>query len=677
LPWFPIGWPINYTMTRTEPRDVGTALAAVVAAIGGDDRAGQLQMSEAVAAALNGDGHLLVQAGTGTGKSVAYLTPAVLRAVSSGEPVVIATATLALQRQLIEMDLPRVVAALEPLVGRVADYAVLKGRANYVCRSRLNFPSPESESEPGLFDVSTGALAKAAKFLREWAEETETGDRDDLPESVDPRVWRAYSVTSRECVGATKCEFGSVCFAELARDRAREADIVVTNHALLSIGVLEGIPVLPEHCGVIVDEGHELVDRATNAVSVELNVRAVERAAARSRSLLDTDVLELLQDAADGLGGALAEQAAQIGGEGTLIELGQTLLLALTSVRDAGHVALGELAGDRDGSDPDAINRRQQALAAIETVHDIAGRILGHGTADVVWVDTGDFRAPTLHLAPLSVAAVLRAALFDETAVVVTSATLALGGSFESVARSMGLDGSGEGWTGLDVGSPFDHAQQGILYVAAHLPRPAIGVSEEAIALLGDLIEAAGGRTLALFSSWRGVETAAEILQDRFAGRADRPLLVQRRGDATSELVRRFREDQRTSLLGTITLWQGVDVPGDSCTCVVIDRLPFPRPDDPLLSARARAAEESGASGFASVMVPRAALMLAQGVGRLIRSHEDRGVVAILDSRLATAGYGNYLRRSLPPFWYTNDLGIVMSSLSRLDEEAVRSAEGR
>ena len=201
------------------------------------------------------------------------------------------------------------------------------------------------------------------------------------------------------------------------------------------------------------------------------------------------------------------------------------------------------------------------------------------------------------------------------------------------------------------------------------MPAPSSsGVAEEALDELGDLIDAAGGRTLSLFSSWRGVERAEEYLTVRFKGRSDRPLIVARKGDSVSDLVRRFKETPESSLLGTVSLWQGIDVPGNTCTLVTIDRIPFPRPDDPVMAARSARVDESGGSGFRSVSLPRAALLLAQGVGRLIRSTEDRGVVAVLDSRLANSGYGGMLRKSLPNLWWTTDKDAVISALSRLDE---------
>jgi len=273
--------------------------------------------------------------------------------------------------------------------------------------------------------------------------------------------------------------------------------------------------------------------------------------------------------------------------------------------------------------------------------------------------------AAVLNIAPISVRGLLEENLFTGRPVALTSATLAIGGSFEPLAESLGCL---PGWQGVDVGSPFDHAKQGMLYCAADLPRPGRdGISEHALDQIAELIDAAGGRTLALFSSWRSVERAEEVLQRRLAGRADRPLIVARRGDAVAGLVRQFADDPRASLLGTLSLWQGVDVPGPSCTLVIIDRIPFPRPDDPVISARQELIDAQGGSGFTSVSVPRAALMLAQGAGRLIRSPEDRGVVAVLDSRLATTGYGARLRQSLPPLWWTTDLPTVIGALSRLD----------
>ncbi len=640
------------------------ALAAAVAAIGGQPRPGQRQMAQTVSEAITTGGHAIVQAGTGTGKSLAYLVPAALHATADGGgPVVIATATLALQRQLVERDLPRVADALGPVVGRPVTFAVLKGRNNYVCLNKLHGVAPEDPDDQALFETPRSALAVQAQAVRAWAEDTETGDRDEYPGEIDPRVWRAFSVGRRECVGESRCTYGEECFTVLRREKAQKADLVVTNHAMLAIDAIEGIPVLPEHDAVVVDEGHELVDRATAAITGELGVAMIDRAIGRCRRLLTEDGLDRLHVAAEQLGDAIAAMAEQERGPVRILELDATLRQGLTLLRDACHAATTELSADKDSS-PEAVAGRHQARAAIEDVHDVAGSLLSFGPQDVAWLDPGTGRGQAaLRIAPLSVAGLLRTALFDRGPVVVTSATLTVGGTFEATMRSFGLGESDA--VALDVGSPFDHGRQGILYVARDLPPPGRdGVAMEALDELAELIEAAGGRTLALFSSWRGVERAEEYLRVRL--RPELPVLVQRRGDAVGTLVARFAAEPATTLLGTVSLWQGVDVPGHSCICVVIDRIPFPRPDDPLLAARQAAVDEAGGSGFRAVAVPRAGLLLAQGVGRLIRGSTDRGVVAVLDSRLATAGYGRTLRESLPPFWYTTDRTTVIGALERL-----------
>lgn len=628
-------------------------------------------MAEAVGEAMADGHHLIVQAGTGTGKSLGYLVPAALHAVTTDEAVVVATATLALQKQLVERDLPRLAAALEPLLERPVTFAVLKGRNNYVCLHKLNGFVPEDE-EQALFSAQRSALGEQAVEVRGWAESSQTGDRDEYPGEIDPRVWRSMSVGRRECIGESRCPFGEDCFTVKRRQQAQEADIVVTNHAMLAIDALEGIPVLPEHGAVIVDEGHELVDRATAAVTAEISMPMIERAISRSRRQVDQATLDQVQAAAEAFEDALSEASLDATGPIRLPALPRDLVLALTLLRDACHQGLTQLAAAGE-KDPDVLAARQHARAAVEEVHDTAGALLASGEHDVVWIDPGELRSPSLKLAPLSVAGLLREALFSRSPVVVTSATLTVGGGFDALVTGLGLqDGD---VTTMDVGSPFDHARQGILYVARHLPAPGRdGVPMEALDELAELIEAAGGRTLALFSSWRGVERAAEYLRVRLDEAY--PLLVQRRGDSVGPLVDAFAADPRACLLGTVSLWQGVDVPGESCILVAIDRIPFPRPDDPLLSARQQAVDDAGGSGFRAVAVPKAGLLLAQGAGRLIRGTDDRGVVAVLDSRLATAGYGSALRASLPPFWYSTDGETVRASLMRLRDSLEAGTPG-
>jgi ATP-dependent DNA helicase DinG len=319
------------------------------------------------------------------------------------------------------------------------------------------------------------------------------------------------------------------------------------------------------------------------------------------------------------------------------------------------------------GVEPDGA--RKVAQAAVDEVHENAARILEERELDVVWVSRDLRRGTVLRVAPMSVAMALRDNVFGDRTVVLTSATLELGGTFDAVAGTMGLRGEGAPeWRGLDVGSPFDYPQQAIAYVAQHLPPPGRdGISSQTLDEIEALVRAAGGRTLGLFSSMRAARDATEAMRERFEG--DIGFLCQGEDQITT-LVRQFARDPQTCLFGTLTLWQGVDVPGPSCQLVIIDRIPFPRPDDPLASARSQAIARMGGNGFMAVSATHAALRLAQGAGRLIRRADDRGVVAFLDSRMMTARYAGFLQRSLPPFWPTTDRERVLAALRRLDETA-------
>jgi ATP-dependent DNA helicase DinG len=640
---------------------VATLLTAAVAAVpGGVERPGQQQMAAAVAQAAETREHLLVQAGTGTGKSLAYLVPALL----VDGPVVVSTATLALQSQLVDHDLPRLAEAAEPLLRRKPTFAVLKGRHHYLCLAKLDSSTAE---EPGgqdaLFEQAgtrwlgeAGRVGKQIQRLRDWGMETATGDRDELDPGVDDAAWRQVSMPARECVGAAKCPYGAECFAEASRERARSVDIVVTNHSLLAVDMLAGRHIVPPHRLLIVDEAHELADRVSSAAQAELTAEAVERAARRARQLVEPEVYEALVESGDALAVGLAESRA-----GRLVGPLPAALHSACTLLDAATRAALSAIGEVKTDDPDGVVK-QPARAVLDELSTTAQRLLAADDEDVAWVERPDRGSPALVVAPLSVAGTLATHLYHERVVVATSATLALGGTFDTIARTLGLAES-EGWHGLDVGSPFDYARQGILYVAAHLPRPReSGLPEATADELVRLVSALGGRTLGLFSSRRAAERAAEVLR----AKTDLEILLQGE-ESLPLLVRRFREHPASCLLGVMSLWQGVDVPGDACQLVVIDRLPFPRPDEPLAAARSAAVDAAGGSGFAAVSVPAAAVRLAQGAGRLIRRATDRGVVAVLDSRLHTArGYGTYLRRSLPPFWYTTDPDVVTGALSRL-----------
>ncbi|MER5686265.1 ATP-dependent DNA helicase [Streptomyces sp. NPDC002205] len=642
-------------------------LHAAVTAVGGTERPGQAAMAEAVAEAVDDNSHLLVQAGTGTGKSLGYLVPA----LAHGERVVVATATLALQRQLVERDLPRTVDALHPLLRRRPQFAMLKGRSNYLCLHRLHEGVPQEEEE-GLFDQFEAAapsskLGQDLLRLRDWSDETESGDRDDLTPGVSDRAWAQVSVSSRECLGASKCAYGAECFAEMARERAKLADVVVTNHALLAIDAIEGAPVLPQHEVLIVDEAHELVSRVTGVATGELTPGQVNRAVRRAAKLVNEKAADALQTASEGF-----ERVMELALPGRLEEVPEDLGYALMALRDAARTVISALGSTRDKSVQDEDAVRKQALASVETIHGVAERITQGSEYDVVWYERHDRFGASVRVAPLSVSGLLREKLFADRSVVLTSATLKLGGDFNGVGASLGLAPEGTAgddipqWKGLDVGSPFDYPRQGILYVARRLATPGRESSRtDMLDELSELVEAAGGRTLGLFSSMRAAQAAAEELR----GRLDKPILLQ--GEETlGELIKNFAADPETCLFGTLSLWQGVDVPGASCQLVIMDRIPFPRPDDPLMSARQKAVEEAGGNGFMAVAATHAALLMAQGAGRLVRAMGDKGVVAVLDPRLANARYGSYLRASLPDFWYTTDGNQARRSLAAIDAAA-------
>ncbi len=645
--------------SSTPPRaSVREVLHAAVAAVGGTERPGQVEMAEAVAHAIESDEHLVVQAGTGTGKSLGYLVPALLH----DKRVVVATATLALQHQLVERDIPALKQAAREVLGKVPHHAVVKGRANYACLHRVREGAPDDQGV--LVEVPDGTLGAEVVTLRTWAEtqaeQGRSGDKESAPPHTD-RAWRQVSVTHRDCLGATRCAYAAECFAELAKEDAQRAHLVVTNHALLAIDAIDEIPMLPEYDTVVIDEAHELAARVTQASTVELDPVMVERAAQRARShVTESQAADDLADASDALADVLTRTEA-----GRIDEVSQPLAEVLGFVRDTARACLSAFTKETAAEgEPDA--GRQQARGQVEEVRSVAERMAAAGDFQVMWL--GDGRTgPRLHLAPIDVSASLRDKLFAEHTVVLTSATLTLGGGFGPVARTVGLDADGDGWTGLDVGSPFDYGRQGMLYVAKHLPPPGRdGASPAHVDELAALVEAAGGRTLGLFSSRRGAEAAAETVRERLP---DLDILCQ--GDAQlSELTRRFVEDPRTCLFGTLGLWQGLDVPGDTCQLVIIDRIPFPRPDDPLMSARQRLVEKRGGNGFMSVAASHAALLMAQGTGRLIRRSSDKGVVAVLDPRLVTARYGSFLTASLPPMWRTTDREAVLGALRRLDAAA-------
>ncbi len=631
--------------------DVRDALAGVTEQLpAGEARPGQGDMAEAVAVAIRTARHLAVQAGTGTGKTLAYLVPAIL----SGRTSVVATATKNLQDQLADKDLP----FLQSHLDRPFSWAVLKGRSNYLCLQRLGeLAGRDAAGEQlGLDGVAERAPAEELVQLARWAAETATGDRAELPEEPSEAAWSAVSVSARECPGAARCPSGEVCFAEEARHRAADADVVVVNLHLYGLDLASGGVILPEHDVVVIDEAHQLEDIVSATCGVELTAGRFTDLARRIRGVIADDRLP-----------------------GGVDDAGRILAEALRPHRD--RRIKGALPDDLAGAIAVARGRVEQALAATRAVpadapddtraravrlQQSAGALLEDlGVVEqlrpelVVWVEGTD-SWPVLRVAPLDISGLLHDALWTRRTAVLTSATLPA-----RLPDRLGVPQGGV--TELDVGSPFDYEDQALLYCAAHLPDPRDERYLPALAdEMADLIEAAGGRTLALFTSFRVLDEMATRLQGRVAV----PVLTQR-SMPKARLLEAFAADPATCLFATMGFWQGVDVPGQSLSLVVIDRIPFPRPDEPLLQARR---ERAGADAFGRIDLPRAATLLAQGAGRLIRTATDRGVVAVLDPRLATASYRWDVVRALPPMRRTKDPEEARAALRAIADSSSGSS---
>ncbi|HEY2998874.1 MAG TPA: ATP-dependent DNA helicase [Acidimicrobiales bacterium] len=647
---------------------VAAALAGVVGALphGGEAREGQVTMAEAVAEAIAGGRHLVVRAGTGTGKTLAYLVPAVL----SGKKVVVATATRALQDQLAAKDLP----FLDRHLDRPFSWAILKGRSNYVCVQRLAevaprpaasaddapetlLPEPGASRRPratattqlaldGLAErADPGELARIAA----WAASSPTGDRAEMEVEPSESAWAAVSTSSRDCPGAVRCPRGDRCFAEAARDRAARADVAVVNLHLYGLDLAADGAILPEHDITVIDEAHQLDDIVSATAGVELGPGRFTQLGRVVRGILAEagDTVTGVLDAAGTLTGALAGHRDRR----LTAPLPADLAAALAAVRgrvEAAQVGLRNIPDDAgDDVTARATRARQAATALLDDIDAVAVPADDH----VLYV-TGPEHALTLRLAPVDVADLLRERLWSRRTAVLTSATIAPGFG-PRVGLPQGTDEL------LDVGSPFDFPTNGLIYCAARLPRPTDPRwADAAIDELATLIAAAGGRTLALFTSYKAMHRAVEALRPRL------PFPLDAQGDLPKPvLVERFARDPATCLFATMSFWQGIDVPGPSLSLVTIDRLPFPRPDDPLLQARR---ERAGPGAFAAIDVPRAATLLAQGAGRVIRTAADRGAVAVLDPRLATASYGPKIVATLPRMRRTRDRGEIESFLRAL-----------
>jgi ATP-dependent DNA helicase DinG len=648
--------PSTAQQARQAGDDAVEALAKVTAGMAnGEQRPEQQEMCRAVGEALVTGTHLVVQAGTGTGKSLAYLVPAVL----SGKKVVVATATKALQDQLAEKDLPLVDRGL----GLTFSYAVLKGRSNYICRQRVaevgnGGIQPELSVDAGgdtetfehdeaKAESAPEGLVNEVRTLLAWAGQTQSGDRADLSFEPSARAWNMVSVGPRECPGAFNCPSGNRCFAEAARDAAAAADVVVVNTHLYGAHLASGRAVLPDHDAVVFDETHQLEEVMTSCLGVEVTPGRFRALALSARSLVtenEANLLSSLLSLGDQIGDLLADRIGTRVLDDTAqppVDDRELAELVGRAAELAGRVTdavrrsdlQGSLLGE-GGPGSDSGAHKTRVISAASHLTDDLHRLLARGDGEVAWVD-GTRRNVRLRLSPIDVGPVLAAALWGEVTAVMTSATVP-----PFLVERVGLEGFETNQ--LDVGSPFDYRAHALLYVARHLPDRRAPQAEAALhAELALLIAAAGGRTLALFTSRRATEEAAAALGP------DLPYTLLLQGELPKgRLLEEFAAEETSCLFATLGFWQGVDIPGRSLSLVTLDRLPFPRPDDPLLQARRARA---GSRAFSLVDLPRAATLLAQGAGRLIRAADDRGVVAVLDPRLATASYRGVLLATLPP----------------------------
>ena len=623
--------------------------AAFDALPGLTERAAQRRMAAAVAEALTDQVPLLVHAPTGVGKSLGYLVPI----VAAGRRAIVATATKALQSQLVERDLPRLADAFG------ATSALAMGRGNYACWARM-------EALVAATRLAATRAEEAALEVAAWAVDSPTGSRLDAPPGVRDDVWDLVSTSGEDCPGQKGCAFHQRCFAERAREQARDVDVVVTNHHLLllelELRALSDAPgvMLPEVDVVVVDEAHRLADHAADLYGVTVTGPRLGRAgaaadAAAKAAGMPTDWSRRLRGRYEELAADLHPGPVVPGGRAhatlaaALIPLGNDLQRMLATLKDLGDP-------DDEATALLAARRRLRALA--RDLERLAAPPANGpddpapAAADLaVWVEAGRGGARVVRSALVEPGPVLEEVLWSRApAAVACSATLAVAGDLAVATRTLGVADPAT----LVAASPFDFRGNALLYVPRAVPQPSSdGFQAAAERELVSLVDASRGRALVLCTSWRAVESFAAAL-----AHLPYELLVQG-DDVPGRLAARFRDEVASVLVATRTFFEGFDVPGESLSLLVLDRLPFPRPDDPLLSERGRRVEAAGASRFSEVWLPAAAVSLQQALGRLVRSETDRGVMAVLDRRLADAGYRASLLGSLPPAPLTRSIDDV------------------
>ena len=618
---------------------------------GFEPREGQVRMARLIQRGFLENVHTIVEAGTGVGKSLAYLVPA-LRA---GARVVISTGTIALQEQLVRKDIPLVTRAL----GIEARVVLLKGRNHYLCKAKF-----EKESGARLIAPSV-----ALERLWAWAETTETGDRAELDFTPRGEDWETLDADADDCVGEY-CSRFSDCHFFAKRDAARFADVVVVNHALFFLDLASGGALLPAYDFVVLDEAHQAEKYATSALTATLSPVSVNR---MMRKIHRTYAVPGAFDAELDEGMRRLQQTlARVPGDKYPIAANEDVFEVLPVLRESlYHLENWLHAHWKDAlrrpidNDAEAERRRDLALRAVAahvaTVDRIenaaqqaaSGALPADEIENVAWVERGEGgERYEVNAAPFSVADFLRSTLFARTrSVVLTSATISTSGSFEFLKTSLGIDEAQQ----LVAPSPFDYAKQARLYIAPPRLNPkAADFARRAAPLIEEILDRTGGRAFVLFTSYARLREVYALLRERI------PFPAKVQGDLPrTALLDWFRSTKNAVLFATGTFWEGIDVVGDALSCVVIDRLPFPSPSEPLVAARIAALEAKGRSGFEHYMIPSAIVRLKQGFGRLIRSTSDRGVVALLDGRATSMGYGATIVDALPPATRITDLAAL------------------
>lgn len=609
-----------------------------------------------------------------THNSKAYLAGA----FASGVPTVIATHTKALQDQLAD-DLDSMVEAVtddvarECGIPRAPTFAIIKGRQSYACLAKLSDNSLAGvDAGP-----TSGDIGRQVVALREWAATTETGDRADVPFDVDGPAWDQVSVNSDDCAGKG-CPFHDTCFAERPRLAAARADLIVTNQALLAMAMR--LPLLPEHVGaVVVDEAHSFPSVVTESFGARLTIERLQ-AAQKSAAPLETVATEEFDTATKAVTAAIAglRKACPVPpNQDRDLAVSAPVVAALEAVSIA-FARYGVLVPRMDASDDTTKARKDmldRVLANLE--RDIRTILGGQTDTQVVWVEGLRGGRPIIRAAQFDVAETINALLLQRfRRVVFTSATLTVSGSFEIPAKTAGFTGTP--WAWQIVASPFDYDKQGLVWFPQNIPPPGRDTRDAHLAAVADVAEevvnAAGGRTLVLCTSWRAVETIANALTERLGDTY--PILRQEPGRTSKGIAAEFAANPRAVLVGTLTFWTGISFDGDTCAAVVMDAMPFPVPTDPITAARTEKADKAGRGlGFLEVSLASACLTVTQGAGRAIRTVKDRAVIVICDSRIHPTGsarksYAPKVLASLPPFPHTVDSDVALAMLRKIDVEA-------